>query len=163
MFHLLCTLHHHFAHLLQVVLFLPYLVRHALIELLLADWFDLRVILIYLCRVRGQGLFVLLLLLVSLLLRFGSCLDRLIWVRVSGLLFWIALWRLRGRIGQGYGCWLSATWSCLRGLGDFLNRRVGSSRMLVILLKNVLPGAILVHFHQEIVEFLLKGNGEGLI
>ena len=35
--------------------------------------------------------------------------------------------------------------------------------MLVILLKNVLPGAIFVHFHQEIVEFLLKRNGEGLI
>jgi hypothetical protein len=77
-FHLLCTLHHHFAHLLQVELFLPYLVRHALIELLLADWFALRVILIYLCRVRGLSLFILLLLLLSLLLRFGSCLDRLI-------------------------------------------------------------------------------------
>jgi hypothetical protein len=44
-----------------------------------------------------------------------------------------------------------------------LNILVSSGSLKVILLKNIFPGAILVHFNQEIVELLLKGDGEGLI
>jgi hypothetical protein len=44
-------LHHHFTYVFEVVLFLFYLVRHNLIEVLLGDWLALRVFFDYLSRV----------------------------------------------------------------------------------------------------------------